>query len=116
MTDLTSHQVDTSEYSALLQADEDACTLGCGCIIARNPNGCSIDEVAITFCPLHDAAEELLAAVERLSVALATARSNEPAGTITEWNLGVAAICRATGREDERRITLARVTDTPEAN
>lgn len=50
-----------AEYNALLHEQEDECTLDCGCRLHRpipGDPGC----VAITFCPMHDAAKPLLAA------------------------------------------------------
>lgn len=68
-----------SEYSALLSCEESECTLGCGCVMNR-PTG-DDQEVAITFCPMHEQAEKVRAVLGRLHDGLSDMIEN---GRLTE--------------------------------
>jgi hypothetical protein len=58
----------SAAYNALLGAYEENCELGCGCQLRRpfasDPDEGNYDDISLTFCPLHAAAEDLRAACE----------------------------------------------------
>lgn len=53
------------EYSALLQDNENECTLGCGCKMERNVFFDT--SIAFTFCPMHEHAAKTLKALDSAS-------------------------------------------------
>ena len=59
-------------YSALLDEEEDACVLNCGCRMFR----LHTDSAAIKFCPMHEAAEEMKTAMVEAEAATAAAIAN----------------------------------------
>jgi hypothetical protein len=62
-------------YDALIEEHEEQAVLDCGCILDRSV-AFETNAVALTYCPMHDAAAELLAACRKALFILPAAPSD----------------------------------------